>query len=172
MEKLPKHIKNKIDFTDSCWLWTGTLYNGYGNTSYMGKSSLAHRATFSIIKGEISNNLVIDHLCRNRNCVNPEHLEAVTPRENILRGASPSAIYAKRTHCNKGHKFNRTNTLVREDNNSRRCKICHLKYHKLYRESHKKTINEYHRTLKRDRKEYMRRYREKNRQARERVAED
>lgn len=170
MEKLPKHINDKINFTDSCWLWGGNIQNGYGTASYMGKTGRVHRITYTIIKGKIPEGLVIDHLCKVKNCVNPEHLEAVTQKENTLRGTSPHAIYAKRTHCDKGHEFSMENTIVREDNNSRRCKICHTEYHKLYRKTHRKTINEYHRSLKRDRKEYMRKYREKNRKTSKIVA--
>jgi hypothetical protein len=73
--------------------------------------------------GEIPDGLVIDHLCRNRKCVNPFHLEAVTLKENILRGAGTGAEFARRTHCNKGHEFSEENTIIRSDG-GRRCKTC------------------------------------------------
>jgi hypothetical protein len=91
--------------TETCWLWTARLNaSGYGTFGVNGKrSTLVHRWSFENFVGPIPDGLVIDHLCRVRNCVNPDHLEAVTQRENILRGVSRVAMHAKQTHCLRGH---------------------------------------------------------------------
>lgn len=103
-----------------CWVWIGARhFKGYG--SFCGK---AHRFSYELFKGPIPAGLTIDHLCRNTYCVNPEHLEAVTNRENILRGISPPAIFAKKTHCSKGHEFTPENTYIRNYKIGRKCRIC------------------------------------------------
>lgn len=94
-----------------CWIWRGYTdpTNGYGSHG----DSYAHRTFYEKFKGEIPAGLTIDHLCRVRNCVNPDHLEAVTLRENILRSDGPTAINARKTHCKHGHEFNAENTRTR-----------------------------------------------------------
>ena len=86
-----------------CWQWFGHLKDGYGLVYYEGKQIGAHRASYMSFKGVIPNGLQIDHLCRNRACVNPDHLEVVTKKENCLRGFSPSAIKDRKTLCFRGH---------------------------------------------------------------------
>lgn len=108
----------KVHKTETCWLWTGTTdRDGYG---YLGKggagggSVRAHRAAYELLVGTIPAGWVIDHLCRVRNCVNPAHLEAVTPQENQWR--SHGAI----THCRRaGHEYTPDNTRL--DTRGRRC---------------------------------------------------
>jgi hypothetical protein len=92
------------DGLTTCWPWQGASYpNGYGSFAYQGKVTTAHRVSYLLFVGAVEPKDHVDHLCRNRICVRPTHLESVTERENILRGISPSAKNARRTHCVRGH---------------------------------------------------------------------
>ncbi len=96
---------------DGCWDWTGgRTWNDYGRFSYKTKSHRAHRAMYEILVGPIPEGMTLDHLCRNRGCVNPEHLEPVTLGENVLRGVGLTAQNARKTHCVNGHLFDEANT--------------------------------------------------------------
>ena len=89
--------------TDNCWLWSGyTGGNGYAYITIEGQKIGAHRYSYEIHQGDIPTGYQIDHLCRTPKCVNPSHLEAVTPKENTLRGKS-SRLRKQRTHCKRGH---------------------------------------------------------------------
>lgn len=87
-----------------CWLFQGAIErNGYGAIKVAGRKRIAHRAYFETFRGPIAEGLTLDHLCRVRHCVNPEHLEPVTRRENTLRGISPVAKNVTKTTCPRGH---------------------------------------------------------------------
>lgn len=104
-----------------CWIWTGALHRttrGYGVMGFKGRLHLAHRLSYEEHRGPIPEGLQIDHLCRVTECVNPWHLEPVTPRENTLRGTSMSSIHAKKTACPRGHAY----THVRDG--QRKCRTC------------------------------------------------
>lgn len=108
---------------EGCWLWTGWINdNGYGEIISFGKKIRAHRAMYQLVVGLIPEELVLDHLCRVRHCVNPEHLEAVTHQQNILRGVGATAVHAKKTHCIHGHEFSEANTIHRK--RGRGCRTC------------------------------------------------
>lgn len=115
-----------------CWLWTGPLSrDGYGTISCGDKNTLlAHRCSFMRHKGAIPAGLELDHLCRTRSCVNPNHLEAVTRRENIIRGALASVTRARnaaKTHCKWGHPLFGPNVYARVNSRTlRQCKTCVL----------------------------------------------
>jgi hypothetical protein len=110
-----------------CWLWTGCLgSHGYGQVRVLSGTTIVHRILYEQKYGLVPQGLELDHLCRVRCCVNPDHLEPVTRRENILRGIAPSAKQARQTHCMHGHKFTFTNTYVYRTKwgVARKCKIC------------------------------------------------
>ena len=110
---------------NGCHEWQGYVRkDGYGSRGVNYKNYLAHRISYFINYIEIPDNLEIDHLCRNRKCVNPIHLEAVPKQVNQLRGINTyAADAASRTHCHKGHEYNQTNTRIRPDG-WRQCRIC------------------------------------------------
>jgi len=124
----------KVEKTDSCWNWTAYTIRGYGQFRYDGKGVYAHRFSYELLKGKIPDGLTLDHLCRNRKCVNPDHLEPVTNKENILRGEGITAKSARQTHCKNGHEFTLENTIRRKDQpNNRICKICNSERSKKYK---------------------------------------
>lgn len=84
----------------------------------------AHRFAYSAFVEVIPSDMVVDHLCRNHACVNPDHLEPVSQRTNLMRGESPSAIAAVATHCPQGHPYDATNTYVNPTSGHRSCKDC------------------------------------------------
>lgn len=97
---------------NGCWIWIGGIdHEGYGDFSVGQRGVRAHRFAYELYRGKIRKGRVLDHLCRVRHCVNPEHLEVVTKRENAMRGESPSVVNSRKTHCVLGHEFNRKNTL-------------------------------------------------------------
>ncbi|MDP9224875.1 MAG: HNH endonuclease [Actinomycetota bacterium] len=84
---------------------------------------LAHRVAYELLVGPIPEGLTLDHLCRNTSCVNPQHLEPVTVRENVLRGMGWGAKNKRKTHCHRGHPFDAKNTL-RIPGGTRKCRTC------------------------------------------------
>jgi hypothetical protein len=107
-----------------CWSWTGTIMEiGYGMLGFERKHLLAHRISYQLNVGEIPSELELDHLCRNRGCVNPTHLEAVTRLTNFLRGDHPSAVAFRVGSCKNGHERTAENTIVRPDGR-RECRVC------------------------------------------------
>lgn len=112
---------------DECWPWLGTRQpNGYGMIWRDGKYELAHRVAYELAHGPIPSGLTIDHVrtrgCAHRDCCNAAHMEPVTMRVNVLRGLGLSAENARKTHCLRGHPFDRT------DSHQRRCRQCEALY--------------------------------------------
>lgn len=123
-QSLLDRLADKVLVGDGCWLWTYTKTpEGYGILNVEGKPTHAHRLFYELLVGPISDGCVIDHLCRTPSCVRPAHLEPTSQRENTLRGAGPSAVNAKKTHCLNGHPFDEVNTRLRPDG-ARECRPC------------------------------------------------
>ena len=110
-----------------CWPWRAGLFSdGYGLfVRADNRAERAHRVAYELAYGPIPAGLTIDHLCRHHPCVNPAHLEAVTNKENILRGVSFSAVNARKTHCIHGHEFTVENTFITA-RGRRSCQACRL----------------------------------------------
>jgi hypothetical protein len=120
--------KVKLADNGECWEWTAARdKTGYGRIKINKKLYLSHRAAYEAFSGEIPEGLQIDHLCRNRWCCNPQHLEAVTRRENILRGVGETAINSRKTHCPEGHPFTQDNLVLSElrRKGGRMCLTCY-----------------------------------------------
>jgi len=125
------HVVNTLT---GCWEWCGSKdRKGYGH-AYSGKhrsaNDAAHRLYYMTVKGDIPAGLQLDHLCRNRGCVNPDHLEIVTAQQNSSRGA-----WAMKTHCPSGHPYDENNTTWYH--NRRGCRICQRRHKRTYKEAQK-----------------------------------
>lgn len=136
-ERTLARFMSKIEVQpNGCWYWIGTITkDGYGVFS-TGNNKLAHRVAYEHFIGEIPEDMHVDHLCHtadptclggrgdpHRRCVRPECLEVVTPSENHRRGNAPSAINARKTHCDRGHEFTPENTY-RPKKGGRECRAC------------------------------------------------
>jgi len=129
MIPIPRFLK-KIQISNGCWIWMGARNDrGYGLFCLDNKYVRAHRFIYKYYYGDIPPELELDHLCRNPSCVNPVHLEAVTHKENLLRGTGMSAINAQKTHCIHGHPLSGLNLYVYPDGH-RHCKECARKRNK------------------------------------------
>ena len=122
--RLRERFWAKVNKNGDCWLWTAQLTDeGYGRFAMPSGTpgryipTNAHRVAYELEVGPIPAGLHIDHLCRTRNCVRPDHLEPVTPRQNVLRSEPPN-----RTHCPQRHEYTPENT--RRVNGKRHCRKC------------------------------------------------
>lgn len=107
-----------------CWIWTGHKNRcGYGRLTVDGRRIAAHRLAYELLVGPVPDGLELDHLCRNRACVRPSHLEPVTHRENTLRGDTIVAAAAAATACPQGHAYDEANTY-RYPDGRRDCRTC------------------------------------------------
>jgi hypothetical protein len=119
----------KVDESTGCWVWMATIANtGYGRigervTVDKWKTEYAHRVSWTLYRGPIPDGLTLDHLCRNRRCVNPDHLEPVSLAENIRRGNSPGALAARLGVCARGHCLTEDNSYYTPDGR-RQCRAC------------------------------------------------
>jgi hypothetical protein len=118
-----------------CWIWRAAMSGGYGVYVVDSRMFRAHRVAYEALIGPIPDGLQLDHLCRNRGCVNPLHTEPVTQIENIRRGEAgvPSGAQQRaKTHCPQGHQYNPENTYVRK-NGHRLCRPCNAEAQRRYR---------------------------------------
>jgi hypothetical protein len=123
-------FRQRVSFQDDgCWIWTGSRFeNGYGVFALKRKQRGAHRIAYEYFVGPVPDGLELDHTCRVRHCVNPEHLEPVTHAENMARGR-----WAQATHCIHGHEFTPENTRWRARGNGRDCRTCVRARNRRYR---------------------------------------
>jgi hypothetical protein len=127
----------------ACILWPGSLCRGgYGKCRINGRSEGVHRAVYIANVGPIQDGLAIDHLCKTRNCINPLHMEAVTPAVNALRGDGPAARNANKTQCGHGHELAGENLMFVNTKHGRVFRVCRIctarrraKYYKRKRET-------------------------------------
>lgn len=135
--------RRTIRTENNCWNWLGGKdKNGYGLTKFNKKTWRVHRLSYFDFYGELSSQLVIDHLCKNPICCNPTHLEQVTSRENVvIRGkqTNAAAVNSKKTHCKFGHEFIKPNYVVTKYG-FRRCKICEKRWISKFRSTKNGTL--------------------------------
>ena len=130
--------KVEIDNPHSCWEWRACLtIEGYGWFTNQGTQVLAHRFAYELVRGTIPDGLTIDHLCRNKHCANPFHLEIVSRQENIRRWNDQRVV---KTHCSKDHELTEENTYINKKTNQRRCKRCEAINRSRYRRMKRKEI--------------------------------
>ncbi|KKN02548.1 hypothetical protein LCGC14_1116570 [marine sediment metagenome] len=114
----------KVEKTEDCWNWLGNMYSGGYGVFWNHGQVRAHRYAYELHRGPIPEGLQIDHLCRNRIYVNPDHMEAVTQKVNMMRGIGPAARHAAATHCPQGHPYDLFNTYITVEG-WRKCRTCH-----------------------------------------------
>ena len=126
LKALPDRLRSKIvEQADGCWGWAASkTHQGYGRFRMGDRNALAHRVVYEHLVGPIATGMTLDHLCRNRACVNPAHLEPLPLRENILRGRGVGAVNADKTHCKHGHEFTPENTYLGKKSGQRHCREC------------------------------------------------
>ena len=111
---LVERIFCRVEIAGECWVWTGPqTTSGYGKLNLDWKTRVTHRVVYEMLVGAVPIGLQLDHLCRNRLCVRPSHLEPVTGRENVIRGISGEILRRRHhaiTHCPQGHAYDEKNT--------------------------------------------------------------
>lgn len=123
--RLRKSFWDRVEVYGECWVWMGATFSGgYGRVTWGGSKQRTHRLAYEDAKGPIPEGLFIDHLCHVRPCVNPDHMEPVTNRENILRGENQVAKQARQTHCKNGHPLSGMNLKIKHG--CRVCRTCEL----------------------------------------------
>ena len=137
-----QRISKKFQISETkCWLWQGSLSpTGYSYIGYRGKTHRGHRLLYQMLRGETPKELVCDHLCRVRHCINPYHIELVTQRENLERGLS----LVPEDYCKRGHKMEGDNLYFIPTRGARTCRACRVYRRKKYYERDKEAKNAKH----------------------------
>ncbi len=148
LESIDRFNKFIIKSDNGCWEWIGhCVWGGYGVFWFEGKNIMAHRWGYEYFREKISEGLTLDHFCRNPKCVNPDHLEIVPLRENILRSENLGAKNSRKIFCQNGHPLSPT------ANGNRYCAICHKQLMKNRSIVKRNEINIYRKQWRRNRKE-------------------
>lgn len=126
--RLPERFWSKVSISDDCWNWIGGKGNGYGSFWIDGKNRCSHALTYELISTKPHKGFCLDHICRNRKCVNPSHLEIVTLGENVLRGVGLTAQNRLKDKCPKGHAYD-----MKYGTGKRGCKNCNREKTRLFR---------------------------------------
>ncbi|MGN6128491.1 MAG: HNH endonuclease signature motif containing protein [Humibacter sp.] len=116
-------VKVALPDSNGCMLWMASTWDGYGRFKLGGAMRQAHRLSYAMAYGSVPAGLQLDHLCRVRHCVAPDHLEPVTSQENSRRGSGVAAKNAAKTHCLRGHRYDDANTYI-PPAGGRRCLAC------------------------------------------------
>lgn len=118
-------ILERITITPAgCWEFSGAhLPSGYGSVRFNGRTHVLHKLMWEQKHGPVTQGLQLDHLCRNRGCCNPDHVEPVTQKVNLLRGIGFAAVNSRKTHCDHGHEYTPINTYT-SPAGDRRCRTC------------------------------------------------
>jgi hypothetical protein len=145
--RLPQRFWSKTSIqADGCWRWVAATTRGYGSYRHNNRLTQAHRAAYTVLVGPIPGTspagLTVDHLCRNRSCVNPAHMELVSRGENTMRGDSLTAKNKQKTHCSRGHEYTLANTYLPSDG-KRYCRACNRIRNKEYCKRHPSYSAEY-----------------------------
>jgi hypothetical protein len=113
---------------NECLVFVGRRVHGYGRIAYQGENRMAHRVMYEVLVAPVAKGLHVDHLCRNRSCVNVAHLQVLTPKENILSGVGACANNSRKTHCPYGHEYAHENTILQKSSRGggpdRVCRTC------------------------------------------------
>lgn len=124
--RLPERFWDKVhpEPNTGCWLWAGSSRGlGYGGFRFRGRIVFAHRVMYEELIGPVGAGLDLDHLCRQRMCVSPAHLEPVSRRENVMRGLGLAAANARKVACHHGHPYTVENTYF-DTTGGRECRRC------------------------------------------------
>ena len=134
-------LKIDVNGPGGCWLWTGRRHcRGYGTVDYRQKSCFVHKILYEIFVSPVPAGMQLDHLCRVTRCVNPAHLEPVTPRENIMRSSGITALNAVKTRCLRGHPLSGDNVFLL--NGHRVCRACRRIYNNdIYARRYSSAVN-------------------------------
>ena len=133
---LARVTERAMGYETPCWISDRyTRPNGYTTIGVNNRVTYTHRAAYIAFVGDIPDGMQLDHLCRNRACCNPDHLEPVSQHENILRGEGWAAKFADQTHCLRGHPLSGANLYVRRDTGGRQCRACNALRQRRYQGS-------------------------------------
>lgn len=143
LREIRRFLSRYVVLENGCWEWHHSKnYKGYGKFWYPGGAS-AHKFSYLLNIGPVPDGLVLDHICRKRDCVNPGHLRPITAAMNTLIGDGMGARHARQTHCKNGHPFSSENTRVYKLRNGRKvraCRICKLEYKRAHNKKNAEKI--------------------------------